>query len=54
VWLLLPANPDFRWLLDRADSPWYRGMRLFRRDFGESRQDQVARVLQALQDRLAA
>ncbi|MBA2963715.1 MULTISPECIES: tetratricopeptide repeat protein [Ramlibacter] len=54
VWLLLPPNPDFRWLLDRADSPWYRGMRLFRRNFGESRQDQVARVLQALQDRLAA
>jgi tetratricopeptide (TPR) repeat protein len=23
VWILLPFNPDFRWLTDRADSPWY-------------------------------
>jgi Flp pilus assembly protein TadD len=30
VWLLLPAPPDFRWLLDREDSPWYPTMRLFR------------------------
>jgi len=30
VWTLLPFAPDFRWLLDRDDSPWYPGMRLFR------------------------
>jgi tetratricopeptide (TPR) repeat protein len=30
VWLLLPFSPDWRWLLDRDDSPWYPGMRLFR------------------------
>lgn len=30
VWLMLPHVPDFRWLLDRRDSPWYPGMRLFR------------------------
>ena len=30
VWLLLPLVPDWRWLLDREDSPWYPGMRLFR------------------------
>lgn len=29
VWLLLPFVPDWRWLLDRDDSPWYPGMRLF-------------------------
>ncbi|MEJ0004922.1 MAG: tetratricopeptide repeat protein [Steroidobacteraceae bacterium] len=23
VWILLPYSPDFRWLLDRSDSPWY-------------------------------
>ena len=23
VWVLLPYAPDFRWLLGRADSPWY-------------------------------
>ena len=30
VWMLLPFAPDFRWLLDRDDTPWYPTMRLFR------------------------
>jgi tetratricopeptide (TPR) repeat protein len=30
VWLMLPFAPDWRWLLDREDSPWYPSMRLFR------------------------
>jgi len=30
VWILLSYNPDWRWLLDRNDSPWYRSARLFR------------------------
>jgi tetratricopeptide (TPR) repeat protein len=30
VWALLPSVPDWRWLLTRADSPWYPSMRLFR------------------------
>jgi hypothetical protein len=30
VWLLLPCLPDWRWLLDRQDSPWYPTARLFR------------------------
>jgi tetratricopeptide (TPR) repeat protein len=30
VWILLPYNPDWRWLLDRDDSPWYPSARLFR------------------------
>ncbi len=30
TWLLLPHVPDFRWMLDRADSPWYPSMRIFR------------------------
>jgi tetratricopeptide (TPR) repeat protein len=54
VWLLLPPNPDFRWMLGRDDTPWYAGMRLFRRGFGESREAHVGRVLQALQQRLAS
>ena len=31
VWVLLPRVPDFRWLLDRATSPWYPDARLFRK-----------------------
>jgi hypothetical protein len=30
VWTLLPFHADWRWLLDREDSPWYPTMRLFR------------------------
>ncbi len=30
VWVLLPFTPDFRWLLERHDSPWYPTARLFR------------------------
>lgn len=30
VWILLPFAPDFRWLLERTDSPWYPSARLFR------------------------
>jgi FKBP-type peptidyl-prolyl cis-trans isomerase 2 len=30
VWTLLPFAPDWRWMLDREDSPWYPTMRLFR------------------------
>jgi len=30
VWILLPYVPDWRWLLNRDDSPWYPTARLFR------------------------
>jgi tetratricopeptide (TPR) repeat protein len=30
VWLALPLAPDWRWLLERSDTPWYPSMRLFR------------------------
>jgi Glycosyltransferase family 9 (heptosyltransferase) len=30
VWILLPFIPDWRWLLDRDDNPWYPTARLFR------------------------
>jgi Flp pilus assembly protein TadD len=32
VWLALAHAADWRWLLDRGDSPWYPTMRLFRQD----------------------
>jgi tetratricopeptide (TPR) repeat protein len=30
VWVLLPFAPDWRWMLGRADTPWYPTMRLYR------------------------
>jgi tetratricopeptide (TPR) repeat protein len=30
VWTLLPHAPDWRWLMQRSDTPWYPTMRLFR------------------------
>ncbi len=29
-WILLPFDPDFRWMIEREDSPWYPTARLFR------------------------
>ncbi|HEX2653085.1 MAG TPA: tetratricopeptide repeat-containing glycosyltransferase family protein [Xanthobacteraceae bacterium] len=38
VWVLLNFVPHWQWLLDRADSPWYSPMRLFRqRTWGDWR-----------------
>jgi ADP-heptose:LPS heptosyltransferase len=30
TWILLPFHPDWRWLTDRSDTPWYDSLRLFR------------------------
>ena len=36
VWTLLPFTPDWRWMLNRSDSPWYPSMTLFRqREIGD-------------------
>lgn len=32
TWLLLPYRPDWRWLLDRDDSPWYPSAKLYRQE----------------------
>ena len=32
VWVALPYVPDWRWMLDREDNPWYPTMRLFRQE----------------------
>jgi tetratricopeptide (TPR) repeat protein len=32
TWILLPHLPDYRWMFDRDDSPWYPSVRLFRQN----------------------
>ena len=32
TWVLLPYSPDWRWLLDRNDSPWYSSVKLYRQE----------------------
>ncbi|MBC7635019.1 MAG: glycosyltransferase, partial [Acetobacteraceae bacterium] len=51
VWLLLPADPDWRWMLDRDDTPWYPNMRLFRQPKRGDWTGALASVSQALRDR---
>ena len=48
VWLLLPLVPDFRWLLNRSDTPWYPTMRLFRQTRDGDWQEPIARIAQEL------
>jgi len=48
VWLLLPFVPDWRWLLDRTDSPWYPSMRIFRQSKRGDWDGVIARVVAAL------
>ena len=51
VWVLLPFIPDWRWLLDRSDSPWYPTARLFRQDVTCAWDTVFVRVRAALRDR---
>ncbi|MBC7378830.1 MAG: tetratricopeptide repeat protein [Burkholderiaceae bacterium] len=48
TWVVLPPNPDWRWLLERENSPWYPTMKLFRRDHKEPKTAQMARVVTQL------
>ena len=48
TWILLPFDPDWRWLLGRADSPWYPTMRLFRQPTHRDWASAIAEVAAAL------
>jgi tetratricopeptide (TPR) repeat protein len=48
VWILLTHAPDWRWLLDRDDSPWYPTARLFRQDDGRQWNGTIALLREAL------
>jgi len=50
TWVLLKFDADWRWLLERDDSPWYPSMRLFRQARGETWPTVIERVTQALRE----
>jgi tetratricopeptide (TPR) repeat protein len=54
TWVLIPFVPDWRWLLDREDSPWYPGMRLFRQTRRGEWLDVIDRVRRELDKRATA
>lgn len=48
TWVLLQKVPDWRWLRDREDCPWYPSMRLFRQSRRGDWTDPIARAAAAL------
>jgi tetratricopeptide (TPR) repeat protein len=54
VLLLLTHNPDWRWLLDREDSPWYPTARLFRQNAAGNWSSVIACVQKELQHLVSA
>ena len=48
TWILVPFCPDWRWMLDREDSPWYPTARLFRQPTLGDWDSVIGRVRDAL------
>jgi Tfp pilus assembly protein PilF len=53
VWILIPKAADWRWLLDREDSPWYPSARLFRQQKPGAWEEPMGRLRAALGQYLA-
>jgi hypothetical protein len=54
VWIMLPRAPDWRWLLEREDSPWYPTVRLFRQTQVRRWDDVAQRIAAALRQQGSA
>ena len=48
VWVLLPFAPDWRWLTERSDNPWYPSVRIFRQKKSGDWENVVEQVRDAL------
>ncbi|HEY5301871.1 MAG TPA: hypothetical protein VIJ55_14440, partial [Acetobacteraceae bacterium] len=48
AWVMLPFAPDWRWLLGRDDTPWYRSLRLFRQPRPGDWWSVIARIAEQL------
>jgi len=54
VWIILPFPAEWRWLMDRNDSPWYPTARLFRQTVDGDWSDVQQELLMALQNKSKA
>ncbi len=54
TWIMLPRVADWRWLLDRTDTPWYPGTRLFRQTALNSWDEPLNELVEALATLTAA
>ena len=52
VWILLPFTPDYRWMLERKDSPWYPSAELYRQSENRQWSDVIQQVKTALINRM--
>lgn len=50
IWVMLPRAPDWRWLMDRSDTPWYPTMRLYRQEPDRDWRAVLARIARELRD----
>lgn len=48
VWILIPHIPDWRWMLDREDSPWYPNVQLFRQPTAGDWKTPIDRIIAEL------
>jgi tetratricopeptide (TPR) repeat protein len=53
IWVALAAVADWRWLLDREDSPWYRSVRLFRQRRAGDWADVFTRIVDEIRGKIA-
>jgi Flp pilus assembly protein TadD len=54
VWTMLMEVPDWRWMMDRTDSPWYPSMRLFRQPHAGDWESVVEAVRVALIEQVSS
>jgi ADP-heptose:LPS heptosyltransferase len=53
VWVALRERPDWRWMVERSDSPWYPTMRLFRQKTPGDWDGVFTEIAAALADEMA-
>jgi len=52
TFLLLPYCPDWRWMLERTDTPWYDSMKIYRQEFSNDWTSTFTKLAQDLKKEL--